>query len=117
MGRTKLHLDADASYLVLQKRLLEKGHDVTRTPCDWAPADASDRIQLLEATVRGRCILTFNIGDFARLAQEYPEHGGIVLAHQSAWTLSTLIAALDRLLDETNAADWPGRLRWLNDWR
>jgi hypothetical protein len=116
MAKTKLHLDADAYYADLQKVLVERGHDVTRTPCEWMALDADDRTQLLEATARGRCILTFNIGDFVRLAQEYPEHGGIILAHQKAWTLSLLIDALDRLLSETRTEEWSGQVRWLNDW-
>lgn len=117
MGKSKLHLDADVSYVALLKALVEKGHDVTRTPCDWMPFDASDRTQLLEATARGRCILTFNVADFVILAREYPEHGGIILAHQVEWRLSSLVAALDCMLSETIAASWPGQVRWLNDWR
>ena len=117
MSKTKIHLDADVSYVVLQKTLNERGHDVTRTPCDWMPLDASDRTQLLEATARGRAILTFNIGDFTPLAQKYPSHSGIILAHQRAWRLPSLIAALDRLLNETTAEAWQGQVRWLNDWR
>lgn len=117
MAQPRLHLDADVSYRTLQKALRERGHDVTRTPADWMPLDASDRQQLLEATARGRCILTFNIADFVYLSREYPEHGGIILAHQREWTLAALIAAVDRLLTETEADRWPGQTRWLNDWR
>ena len=117
MSEPLLHLDADASYQALQKALRERGHDVTRTPADCMPLDASDRQQLLEATARGRVIFTFNIGDFVHLSREYPEHGGIILAHQREWTLPTLIAALDRLLTEASAEMWSGQTRWLNDWR
>lgn len=117
MAKPRLHLDADVSYRTLQRVLLERGHDVTRTPCDWMPLDASDEQQLLQATVRGRCLLTFNIGDFMRLAQIYPAHGGIVLAHQRDWNLSSLIAAVDKMLTETSAEEWPSRVRWLNDWK
>jgi hypothetical protein len=117
MARPKLHLDADASNRRLQKALLERGHDVTRTPCEWMALDASDERQLLESTARGRCIFTFNIGDFIRLAQTYPAHGGIVLAQQKDWILPSLIEALDRLLTESSASDWPGQARWLSDWR
>ena len=39
--------------------------------------------------------------------------GGIILAAQSSWTLSGLIAALDRLLSDTRAEDWVGQVRWL----
>ena len=81
------------------------------------PLDASDEQQLLVATAQGRCILTFNIADFMRLARRYPGHGGIVLTNQQDWTLLDLIASLDSMLTQTSAADWPGQVRWLNQWR
>ena len=74
--------------------LISQGHDVTRTPNDWMPFDAS-----------------------IVLAQQYPQHGGIILAAQNSWSLAELIAALDCLLSETEAADWIGQVRWLNQWR
>lgn len=79
--------------------------------------DASDEAQLLGATAQGRCIFTFNVRDFLALARRYPHHGGIILAAQKSWSLPDLIAALDRLLSETEADDWYGQVRWLNDWR
>ena len=69
------------------------------------------------ATAQGRAIFTFNVRDFLVLARCYPQHAGIVLAVQKNWTLSGLIAALDCLLSETEAADWVGQVRWLNQWR
>ena len=117
MANPRLHLDADASYRILPRVLQERGHDVTRTPCDWMALDASDERQLLKATAYGRCVLTFNIGDIMRLAQHYPAHGGIVLAHQKNWTLLGLIAALDRMLSQTEASEWSGQVRWLSEWR
>jgi hypothetical protein len=117
MSKPRLHLDADASIKALQAALTARGHDVTRTPNEWVARDASDEAQLLQATAQGRCIFTFNVRDFIVLAQRYPRHGGIILAAQASWTLSDLIAALERLLSETEAEDWPGQVRWLNDWR
>jgi len=117
MPETHLHLDADASSKALHAALLERGHNVTRTPQDWMPLDADDEMQLLGATAQGRVIFTFNIRDFVALAARYPHHGGIILAAQTSWTLSELIAALDRALSETDAEDWSGQVRWLNDWR
>ena len=76
-----------------------------------------DEAQLLASTAHGRCIFTFNLRDFVVLAQSYPRHGGIILAAQASWTLSELVMALDRLLSETEAEDWTGLVRWLNDWR
>lgn len=117
MPEPRLHLDADASIKALYQALLERGHDVTRTPADWMPLDASDEAQLLGATAQGRCIFTFNVRDFLALARRHPRHGGIILAAQKSWSLPDLIAALDRLLSETEADDWCGQVRWLNDWR
>jgi hypothetical protein len=113
----RLHLDADTSIRALQKALLTRGHDVTRTPNAWIPEDADDESQLLSATAQGRVIFTFNIRDFQLLAERYPHHGGIILAAQSRWTLAALITALDCALTETGTADWAGQVRWLNDWR
>jgi hypothetical protein len=116
MPKPRLHLDADASKKALHRALLERGHDVTRTPTEWMPLDATDEEQLLGATAQRRCLLTYNIGDFMPLAQQIPHHGGIILAAQTALSLSQQIHALDRLLSETDAEDWPGQVRWLNDW-
>ena len=117
MPEPRLHLDADASSKSLHAALVQRNHDVTRTPNEWMPPDASDEAQLLGATAHGRCIFTFNVRDFSALAKRYPRHGGIILAAQSRWTLSGLIAALDRLLSETDADEWEGQVRWLNAWR
>ena len=117
MSKPRLHLDADTSMRALLAALVERGHDVTRTPSDWIAPDATDEAQLLAATAHGRCIFTFNVRDFVVLAQSYPRHGGIILAAQASWTLSELVIALDRLLSETEAEDWTGQVRWLNDWR
>ena len=83
MSRPRLHLDADVPVQALQEALLARGHDVSRTPNEWMPADASDEAQLLGATAQGRCILTFNVRDDMVLAGRYPRHGGIVLAAQA----------------------------------
>jgi hypothetical protein len=117
MPEPRLHLDADASRKALCQALVTRGHDVTRTPNDWIAEDASDSTQLLEATARGRCLFTFNIRDFVPLTRRYPAHGGVILADQRSMRLSELIAALDRLLTETDATDWPGQVRWLTEWR
>ena len=117
MPEPRLHLDADAASTTLHQALLKRGHDVTRTPTEWMPKDADDEVQLLGATAQGRCIFTFNVRDFIVLAQRHPHHQGIILAAQKSWSLSALITALDRLLTETEADNWLGQVRWLNQWR
>lgn len=44
------------------------------------------------------------------MSKRYTNHGGIILAAQSSWRLNELIAALDRLLTETEAEDWIGQV-------
>jgi hypothetical protein len=112
-----LHLDADTSSKALCKALLERGHDVTRTPTEWMPFDASDEQQLLGATAQGRAIFTYNIRDFIALGERYPHHAGIILARQKSMSLNELINVLDRVLRETEADEWIGLTRWLNDWK
>ena len=114
MPNLKLHLDADTSSKALYQTLLDRDHDVTRTPNEWMPRDASDERQLLGSTAQERCIFTFNVRDFLVLAKQHPHHGGIILAAQASWSLSGLITTLDSLLSETNTEDWAGRVQWLN---
>ncbi len=97
--------------------LVSRGHDVSRTPTDWMPLDASDDKQLLGVIEQQRCIFTFNIRDFLILAQCYPNHYGIILAAQNSWTLSSLITALNKMLSETESEELQGQVRWLNQWK
>ena len=113
MPYLKLHLDADTSSKALYQALLDRGHDVTCTPNEWTPRDASDERQLLGSTAQGRCIFTFNVRDFLVLAKQHPHHGGIILAAQSSWSLSDLITTLDNLLSESDIKDWSGLVQWL----
>lgn len=117
MSDLKLHLDADTSSKTLYQALLDRGHDVTRTPTEWMPKDASDERQLLGASAHGRCVFTFNIQDFMVLAKQHPQHAGIILAVQSSWSLSDLIGALGDVLQESSAEEWVGQVLWLNQWR
>ncbi len=117
MGDLKLHLDADASSRALERGLLDRGHDVTRTPNAWIHLDASDELQLLGATAQGRCLFTFNARDFLPLAALYPSHAGAVVAAQSRWTLGELVTALDRFLRESSQHELVGQALRLNRWR
>lgn len=122
MTKPRLHLDADTSNAALADALQKRGHDgrlvpyhdVTRTPNEWMPLDAHDDVQLLGATAQGRCIFTFNARDYVSLAKRYPHHGGIILSSQR--TMPELLKAIDTLLSETEAEDWPGQVRWPGDW-
>ncbi len=116
MPEPKLHLDMDASRRDLYQALLQKGHDVTRTPNQEIKQDASDEYQLLWATSHRRIFFTFNIKDFIYLAKLHPFHAGILLANQKLTNIAQLIYALDRVLKETTAEEWIGQIRWINNW-
>lgn len=103
MPKPRLHLDADTSSKSLYDALLERDHDVTRTPNEWMTLNADDETQLRGATAQRRVLFTFNIRDFIKLTEHYPDHAGLILAAQKSWSLSALIVALDRVLTETNA--------------
>lgn len=98
----------------LTRALIERGHDVTRTPNDWMASDATDKEQLFGAIAQGRIIFTFNVRDFIVLAKSLPDNKGILLSSQKP--MSILLPALDYLLSETEAEEWVGKVRWLNDW-
>jgi hypothetical protein len=115
--RVRLHLDADTSSRSLHRALLDRGHDVTRTPTAWMPFDASDEIQLLGASAQGRAIFTFNVRDFVPLSGAHSYHQGIVLAARRSWTLSALIGALDLLLSSSEARQMVGQVVWLSSRR
>lgn len=114
--KPRLHLDAGTSIRQLPRALIERGHDVNRAPNDWKAAEADDEAQLLGATAQGRVISTFNVRDYAVLAERHPHHGGIALAAQRKWTLSALIETLDRMLTETTAEEWVGQAQWTARW-
>lgn len=117
MTKPRLHLDADTSIKILFESLINRGHDISRTPNEWISANASDEAQLLGSTAHGRVLFTFNIKDFIILAKKYPQHHGIILVAQTSMKLSELIKALDKLLCETQDSEWIGQIRWLSDWK
>lgn len=78
--------------------------------------DARDDVQLLVGTAQERCIFTFNIRDFLILGERYKNYYGIILAAQSSYNLSSLIAALSKMLSEMETEKLQGQIRWLNQW-
>jgi hypothetical protein len=111
MPEQRIHLDADTSRKSFMLALQQRGYNVTRTPNEWMPADATDVQQLLGASAQGRCLVTFNARDFIPLAQQYPQHGGIILSRQQP--LPVLLCALLKLLKEMEGQSFQGQVRWL----
>lgn len=114
MTKPRLHLDADASMANLQRELIKRGHDVTRTPNEWANLDTDDEGQLIGASQRGRSVLTYNANHFMDLAKKHPQHAGILLSKQKG--ISRIFKALDRFFNESSAEEMENQVRWLSDW-
>ncbi|MHB8776630.1 MAG: DUF5615 family PIN-like protein [Anaerolineales bacterium] len=114
MAKPKLHLDEDASKISLQRALLERGHDVTRTPNERIQLSASDEEQLRNASEKKRTLFSFNIRDFIRLAKRIPHHAGIIVSPQHP--TPRLLKALDRFFKEITAEEMEDQMRWLSDW-
>lgn len=114
MAKPRLHLDADASDSDLEKALRQRGHDVTRTPNEWAALDADDETQLLGAAEHGRSLFSFNSKHYMLLAKKHPQHAGILLSKQKG--ISRIFKALDRFFNEATAEEMQDQVRWLSDW-
>ena len=114
MTKPRLHLDEDASDPRLEKELLKRGHDVTRTPNDWIQNSVIDEEQLQKASEQGRSIFSYNTKDFVRIAKKSPTHKGIILSHQ--FSLSRILKALNRFFKESSAEEMENQVRWLSDW-
>jgi hypothetical protein len=95
----------------LARRLREAGHDVVAVlDIEVGLAAKSDEDVLTWAGRNGRCVVTENVADFARLAQQGFAHGGLVFVGgrrfpRTAAGLDRLAKALDAML---TAAEAPG---------
>jgi hypothetical protein len=108
-----LYLDEDI-HLGIAVALRRRGFDVVATP-EAERRGTTDEEQLAFATAAGRCLVTFNRGDFVRLHERYVaegrEHAGIILARQAA--IGPMVRALAGFLATATAAELAERLFWL----
>jgi hypothetical protein len=102
----------------LANELRRYGFDVTSSQEEDMLATPDDA-QLAFAVSQQRAIVSFNIGDFAMLHEEYlstgREHWGIILSNRE--TIGVLLHRLLRLLNSLTAEDLRSRVRWLNDFK
>lgn len=68
--RIRLYVDEDAMARSLVSGLRARGVDI-RTVLEEGMSELDDKDQLEHATIQGRTIHTFNVGDFCRLHTEY----------------------------------------------
>lgn len=77
-----------------------------------------DDVQLAFAAAQGRCIVSFNVADFAELATEWANtsgrHAGIIVTRQvSRRYFGALLKRLLDLLDTTTADEIANTFRYL----
>jgi predicted nuclease of predicted toxin-antitoxin system len=111
--RLRLFLDEDV-HLGLAAALRKRGHDAVHT-LEAQRQGVSDEAQLAFATVQGRCLVTFNVGDFVQLHNQWVaqgrEHGGIVVSKQL--TIGESLRRLLALLQKEDLETMRGQLRFL----
>lgn len=82
--KVRLFLDEDV-HTALAVALRKRGHDAVHT-LEEKRLGLSDESQLKFAADAGRCLLTFNVGDFVRLhnrwIEEGREHAGVIVSKQ-----------------------------------
>lgn len=113
----KLHLNENLSPR-LASEFRKYGFDVVATQ-ETDLLSAPDDVQLAHAVSEHRAILTFNIGDFSVLHEQYmtegKEHWGIILSNREP--IGELLRRILRLLNSVSAEDLKNQIRWLNEFK
>ncbi len=116
-NRPKLHLNENLSPR-LAEQLRRYGFDVTSSQESGLLAEP-DSAQLAFASAERRAILTFNVGDFVALHDEYmaagKEHWGIILSTREP--IGLLLHRLLHLLNALSANELRNQVRWLNEFK
>ena len=98
--RPRLLLDEDV-HGALAPALRKRGYDVVHV-VEEKRLGLSDESQLVHAAAQGRCLMTFNVGDFVQLHNRWAGsgrgHAGIVVSRQLpvGETLRRLLILLQR---------------------
>jgi predicted nuclease of predicted toxin-antitoxin system len=114
----RLYLDEDF-HPDLAASVRKHGCDCVST-VEAGRLEKSDEEQLIYAAAQGRCVISFNIGDFADLAILWSrtgrDHAGIVVAQQvSRRHLGRLLHRLLHLLNTVTADEMANTFRYLPD--
>lgn len=99
--------------------LRARGTDV-QTALEARLIECPDELHLAHAADVGRCLCTFNAGDFHRLHVAYVaegrSHTGIVIMAQQRYTVGEQMRRLLRLASSIAAEDMRDRIEFLSGW-
>lgn len=111
--KARLFLDEDV-HMLLAEALRKRGHDVIHAR-EVNRESLSDESQLNFATEGNRCIVTFNVGDFVRLHNQWMsvgrEHTGIIVSRQLP--IGECLRRLLLLLQNEDSETLRGQVRFL----
>jgi hypothetical protein len=116
MSRIRVFTDEDV-YGEIAPRLRAKGFDVISAP-EVNRLGECDEAQLLWAVSERRVLLSFNVGDFARLHSETlragGSHAGIIVSRRMP--IGPVVTKLMHLSRMLTAEDMVDRLEYLTNW-
>ena len=119
MTLSGLYLDEDVQSEALIQALRARGLSVLTTT-EAKMSNHTDEDQLLFASAQSRVLATCNIGDFARLHNDWRaagrEHAGIILIHQQKWGPGELARRIIRLLAAVHGQDMRNRIEFIGSW-
>lgn len=119
--RLRLYLDEDVSSALVEL-LAAKDVDAVSARGSGAPG-LSDEQQLSRAASEGRCLLTYNCRDFARIARDWSvaggAHAGIILSYRqyARSNLNQLADLLATFASRVTADDLPNAVFVLDNFR
>lgn len=116
MSEVRLYVDEDAGEAAVVHGLRARGNDVLTT-LEANRCGTTDAAQLIFATEHRRSIYTFNVGDFARLHDEYLKHGtdhaGIIVVPEQRYSIGEKIRRLAGFLSKVTAEQMVNRMEYL----
>ena len=116
----RLLLDAHVSGRAIGRALEYDGHDVRAVDSEVELEGATDEELLELAASENRVLITFNVGDFRRIAESWREeerpHSGLILVskgvrHEHFGVVVRGVRVLFERVPEQ--ADWTDRSEWL----
>lgn len=116
MSRVLLYIDEDAGEYAVIKGLRARNIDVLTT-IEVGRLGSDDPDQLEFASSIGRAIYTFNVGDFARLHNEYltqkKTHAGIIVMPDQRCSIGEKVRRLASFISRTSAEEMINRMAFL----
>lgn len=116
MSVVRLYVDEDACEHAVVNGLRARGVDL-QTVLEAGQSGTSDPEQLEFAVSQRRTIYTFNVTDFARLHQEWLQHGrdhcGIVVIPDQRYSIGEKIRRIAGLVAMFTAEEMVNRMQYL----